>query len=259
MPATGLVRAGAHVGHGARDGAGGRDAAEERHDEVGDALRHQLLVGVVAGASIRLSATRAHSSDSIAPSSAIVSVGISSCLARCPAERAAARSVGRRLRDAAEAGADGLDRQLQQHGRPAWPAHQRDDRCPARARRCAACGLRAAPVGSSEHGEQAWARATTHRPGRPAPSASAYGLKRVEVARQHVRSGRRSRPAACRSCRPEQVLHLRQRDQHRDAVGEADDDGHRDVAHQRAQLEAAPSANSSTPASAVAISRLVRP
>jgi CHAD domain-containing protein len=48
MPATGLRGAGAHVGHGARDGAGGRDAAEQRRDEVGDALRHQLLVGVVS-------------------------------------------------------------------------------------------------------------------------------------------------------------------------------------------------------------------
>ncbi|MPN60503.1 hypothetical protein SDC9_208231 [bioreactor metagenome] len=37
-----------HVGHGARNGAGGRHAAEERRDEVGNALRHQLLVRVVA-------------------------------------------------------------------------------------------------------------------------------------------------------------------------------------------------------------------
>ena len=49
MPATGLCRAGAHVGHGARDRAGGRDAAEERRHDVGDALRHQLLVRVVLG------------------------------------------------------------------------------------------------------------------------------------------------------------------------------------------------------------------
>ena len=37
----------------------------------------------------------------------------------------------------------------------------------------------------------------------------------------------------------EEVFHLRQPDQHCDAVGESDDDGHRDVAHQRAQLEQA--------------------
>ena len=37
----------------------------------------------------------------------------------------------------------------------------------------------------------------------------------------------------------EQVLDLRQRDQHRDAVGEADDDRHRDVAHQHAEPEQA--------------------
>jgi hypothetical protein len=38
---------------------------------------------------------------------------------------------------------------------------------------------------------------------------------------------------------PEQVLHLRQRDQHGNAVGEADDDGHRHIAHQPAQPEQA--------------------
>jgi hypothetical protein len=40
-------------------------------------------------------------------------------------------------------------------------------------------------------------------------------------------------------CRPEQVLQLRQRDQHRDAVGEADDDRDRDVAHQRTEAQPA--------------------
>ena len=37
----------------------------------------------------------------------------------------------------------------------------------------------------------------------------------------------------------EQILDLRQRNQHRNAVGEADDDGHRDVLDQRAELEPA--------------------
>jgi hypothetical protein len=38
---------GAQVGHRARNGARDRHATKERHDEIGDALRHQLLVGVV--------------------------------------------------------------------------------------------------------------------------------------------------------------------------------------------------------------------
>ena len=37
-----------HVGAGARDRAGRAEAAEERHREIGDALRHELLVGIVA-------------------------------------------------------------------------------------------------------------------------------------------------------------------------------------------------------------------
>jgi hypothetical protein len=37
----------------------------------------------------------------------------------------------------------------------------------------------------------------------------------------------------------EEVLQLGQRDEHRDAVGEAGDDGDRDVAHQRAQAQGA--------------------
>ncbi len=40
--------AGADVGGGAGDGAGGGEAAEQRRGDVGDALRHEFLVGVVA-------------------------------------------------------------------------------------------------------------------------------------------------------------------------------------------------------------------
>ena len=38
---------------------------------------------------------------------------------------------------------------------------------------------------------------------------------------------------------PQQVFHLRQRNQHRNPVGEANDDAYRHVAHQRTQLEQA--------------------
>ena len=48
-------RAGADVGSGAGDGAGGGDSPEERRGDVGDALRNQLDVGVVtvAGHAVR--------------------------------------------------------------------------------------------------------------------------------------------------------------------------------------------------------------
>ncbi len=39
--------AGADVGRRAGDRAGGRDAAEERHDQIGEALSHELDVGLV--------------------------------------------------------------------------------------------------------------------------------------------------------------------------------------------------------------------
>ena len=41
------ARAGADIGGGARDGAGDADAAEQGGADVGDALRHQLAVGAV--------------------------------------------------------------------------------------------------------------------------------------------------------------------------------------------------------------------
>ena len=45
----GRHRSGADVGHRARDGARGGHAAKKRHHGVGDALGHELLVGVVFG------------------------------------------------------------------------------------------------------------------------------------------------------------------------------------------------------------------
>ena len=47
MPAIGLVAAVAHVGRGARDRAGRGESAEQRRDDVRDALTDQLLIGVV--------------------------------------------------------------------------------------------------------------------------------------------------------------------------------------------------------------------
>ncbi len=58
---------------------------------------------------------RAHSSDSTAPSSAMVSVGTTSCWAVAHSKGGSA-SFGSALRDAAEARADGLDRGAQPEG-----------------------------------------------------------------------------------------------------------------------------------------------
>ena len=75
MPATGVLRAGADVGGRARDRAGGRQAAEQRRDDVGDALRRSARRSGCAG---RRSCGRRPPptcSDSIAPSIATVSAG----------------------------------------------------------------------------------------------------------------------------------------------------------------------------------------
>ena len=62
------------VGRRARDRAGGGNAAEQRRHDVGDALRHQLHVRPMPPP-IMPSATTADSSDSTAPSSAMVNAG----------------------------------------------------------------------------------------------------------------------------------------------------------------------------------------
>ena len=47
MPATGVLRAGANVGGGARNGASCGNAAEQRRSNIGDALRHKFHIGIV--------------------------------------------------------------------------------------------------------------------------------------------------------------------------------------------------------------------
>jgi hypothetical protein len=107
--------AGAHVGHGAGDGAGGQNAAEERRHQLGDALGHQLLVGIVAdmlrrhvvghpGAQPRLEGAQQRDRDG----------GDHQQLDGGPAELGQ-RKPWQRLRDAAKARPDGVDRQLEHH------------------------------------------------------------------------------------------------------------------------------------------------
>ena len=106
-------RAGAHVGDGARDRAGGRNAAEEGRDEVGHALAHQLLVrvvarelgGVVGHARAQQRLDGAEQRDGDRRDEQLLGAG--------PAQLRQ-RKGRQRLRDAAEARADGLHRQLQQ-------------------------------------------------------------------------------------------------------------------------------------------------
>ena len=114
MPATGPARAGPHVGGGAGDGAGDADAAEQRRGHVGDALRHQLALERCRRP-VMLSATTADSRLSMPPSSAKESAAGSTPRA-WPTESAGRCGAGKRSRNAAEARADGLDRQPESRG-----------------------------------------------------------------------------------------------------------------------------------------------
>ena len=129
------LRARADVGRRAGDGAGGRQAADERRRDVGDALREELDVRVVPSPVIR-SATTADISDSMAPSMATVSAGESSVRIEVGPESREV-DVGQAGGDAAEPRADRLDRQAGQRPRP---------RCRPPARRCSRA--RAARAGS---------------------------------------------------------------------------------------------------------------
>mmetsp|Transcript_7068 Transcript_7068/g.30130 ORF Transcript_7068/g.30130 Transcript_7068/m.30130 type:complete len:536 (+) Transcript_7068:2183-3790(+) len=221
--------AGADVGDGAGNGAGGRQAAEQRRSQVGDALGHQLLVGVVAGqvgrelvghagaqqrfdrAQQRQRQRRDHELAHAGP----VHVG--------PGERRQGP------RDAAEAAADGLQRQGQPRGGKRG-AGQRDDGARQQCHRPAPAGEW--PVGRDVLGpEQHHGHAGDGHRGRGRVQRRGVVGHRPDLAEEVGRH--------LGDPQPEQVLQLGQRDQHGDAVGEAGDDGHRDIAHQAAELEGA--------------------
>ena len=48
MPATGVLRSSANIGRGAGDGAGGGQSAKHGRGDIGDALRDQFDIGIVA-------------------------------------------------------------------------------------------------------------------------------------------------------------------------------------------------------------------
>ena len=123
MPAIGRARAALDVGGRAGDGAGGGDAAEERADDVGDALRHEFLIGIVAvihhaigddGAEQRFDGRQQGDGHG----------GLEEMLDVLPRQRGHVRR-GQALRDAAELAADGFDRQIEQTPPPACPAPAR--------------------------------------------------------------------------------------------------------------------------------------
>ena len=151
MPATGRGGAGAHVGDGARDRAGGRNAAEEGRDEVGHALGHQLLVrvvarelgGVVGHARAQQRLDRAEQGDGDRRDQQLLDRG--------PGELRQ-REGRQRLRNAAEARADGLHRQAAAGSDRSVARHQRDDRCPAGARSARFELAPTGPCGAVRHG-----------------------------------------------------------------------------------------------------------
>ena len=119
------ARAGANVGGGAGDGAGGRNAAEERRDDVGDALRDQFDVGVVAVAGHAVGndggehafkrGQQRHGKGRRNQRQNVLGVKVGNGEGRKAA------------RNSAEAAADGLDGQMEQ-AQATVQAEQRDDR-----------------------------------------------------------------------------------------------------------------------------------
>jgi len=139
--------------------------------------------------------------------------------------------VGQALRDAAELAADGLHRQVQ-HGGGQRGQHQHDDGA-GHVRREAVGAMPPADV-VQRHGVGLGPHHHQRQAGQP--DGQCVGVEGRGMLEQHA-DLREEIGRQLGDLQAEQVLQLRQPDQHRDAVGEADDDGHRDVAHQRAEAQ----------------------
>ena len=132
MPATGVFAPDADVGRGARDRAGGRQPAEERRRDVGDALRDELDVRVVAIAGHADRRSMADISDSMPPSIATVNAG-----GRRPSIRSA-RNAG--IANDGQPAGDAVEARVDRR-RPPGPACA-PPRCRRRARRsCRGCAV----------------------------------------------------------------------------------------------------------------------
>ena len=136
------------------------------------------------GWSVRLSAMRAHISDSIAPSSAMVTVGISSCLADVPAERRQARSA------AALAGCRrSASRWSPPAGRAAPPAAVSDTSATTGpGTRAAVRSVRPSSSAGRQHVRRRNSRGHSEQAARrqPAPMRQRVRVEAVEVRAQHA-------------------------------------------------------------------------
>ena len=199
-----------------------------------------------AAASLTWSATRAHSSDSIAPSSAMVTVGTNSCLTRLPVE-VGQREGRQRPAGCRRSGVPMVSTGSSKPRRHQRQRDQRDDRARhARRRHRAArasaeatehAGARRRPT--ARHARNAARRGQANRPARQASAeAEGVGVEAAEVASPSVLQLAKNMSAGIFvDRRPSQSFSCEISDQHRDAVGEADHDRHRHVAHQRAEPE----------------------
>gem|GEM_PF-4073336 len=220
-----------HICDGAGNRAGGGHAAEKGRDEVGDALRHQLLIGVVAVVNHAVGHARAQQRFDGAQQRQRDG-GHEHVARRAPAE-IRQREGGQRRRYAAKAGADGFHRQIKS-GHRRRGQRQRHDGA-GHAGELAAKGQDGADDGHARRFEPAAAVLPKHDDGqrsrrhcqRPAVESVQMRPQRADDAEKVARH--------LGDAQAQKVLDLRQRHQHRDAVGKADDDGHRDEAHQRAQ------------------------
>ena len=226
---------GADVGDRAGDGAGGWHAAKERHHGIGNALRHQLLVGVVLGrvaelvgharAEQRLDGAQNRNGEGGGDQQAHGVPGKGRQLEDRPA-----------LRNAAEAGANRLYRQAE------CPGQQRQ-----RNQRHHRCGY---PRGGTEraHGfdlvelpAELGIDRPQSRPDEKPDHTDDAKPQRIKIEAANV-TGNGADLAEeigrhLGDLQAEQVAHLRERDQYRNAVGEANDHTHWHVTHQGAQPE----------------------
>ena len=224
----------AQIGHGAGNGAGYRHAAKKRHDKVGDALGHQLLVGVMF-ADVRVGGQLVgHAGAQQRLNSAQQGDGHCGCHQQAYGvpRQIGQRKTGQLLRNAAKAGAQGFYRQLQkmrqqreQHQRHHWRRHAgkvahgvpfQPPRRPAAGRK------QPGPCKQQRHAGQA--------------QAQCGGVHGVGMLHHHVQL--REKVAGHfvnRQAQP--VFELRDRNQHRNAVGKANHDADRYQAHHIAQAQ----------------------
>ena len=214
----GRASAAAHIGGGACDGAGGRKAAEQRGDEVGRALGEQFLVGVVAVVDLAVGDARreqgfdgAEHGDGQRRGDQLAQVGqVELGKGQC----------GHGLRDAAEARADGVHRQVEQRS-GGGADHQHAQRAGQAAHPADVLGQ---PVPADEQGQ----RGGGERDGGQMGGAEGTG-ERADFAEKLA--------GELVDLEAEEILDLREKDDHRDAVGETDDHRNRDEADHAAEAE----------------------